>query len=152
MLFFFFSFDFDINEKSIIAVLCLDFLDCQYFLQLISEIQVSIWSADFLLFCSKRLSMQHNGQKKRDKQRSTKYYTKNLKSSNTNPTKNWGWTWCSRRVSGCAPSSSGTCHAALVTNLRFLCKIKIKKFCSISVLIMFYLFLYFFFSWQCQDN
>jgi hypothetical protein len=28
----------------------------------------------------------------KDKQRSTKHYTENLRSSNTNPTKNWGWT------------------------------------------------------------
>jgi len=50
----------------------------------------------------------HNGQK--DKQRSTKHYTENLRSSNTNPTKNRGCTqllWkgkqfliymCTRRV------------------------------------------------------
>ena len=31
---------------------------------------------------------QHNDQKKRDKQRSTKHYTENYRSSNTNPTKN----------------------------------------------------------------
>jgi hypothetical protein len=34
---------------------------------------------------------QHNGQKKKDKQRSAKHYTKSKRSSNTNPTKNRGW-------------------------------------------------------------
>jgi hypothetical protein len=33
---------------------------------------------------------QQNGQQKKDKQRSTKHYTENLRSSKTNPTKNWG--------------------------------------------------------------
>ena len=35
---------------------------------------------------------QHNGQMKKDKQRSTKHYTENKRSSNTNPTYNLGWT------------------------------------------------------------
>jgi hypothetical protein len=41
---------------------------------------------------------QYNGQKKRDKQLSTKHYTENQRSSNTNPTKNRGSTHVLRKV------------------------------------------------------
>ena len=50
-----------------------------------------------------------------DKQRSTKHYTENKRSSNTNPTKTRGELRCSWRV-GSSCSTIGTCRVTLVTN------------------------------------
>jgi len=57
-----------------------------------------------------------NEKEQNEKQRSTKHYSENYRSSNTNPTKNQGWTLeCSRRV-GSSYINSGTRRVTLVTN------------------------------------
>jgi hypothetical protein len=62
---------------------------------------------------------QHNGQKKKGgnyKQRSTKHYTDNKLSSNSNHTENRGELRCSSKVSSSC-FNRGTRRATLVTNL-----------------------------------
>ena len=51
----------------------------------------------------------------KDKQRSAKCNTQNLRSSNTNPTKNWGELMCLRRVSSSC-STWYTCRVTLATH------------------------------------
>ena len=76
----------------------------------IKQEQTTQWPKDtkgVIRICKSNKKRQHNGQKKKDKQPSTKH---THKTSNTNPTKNWGI-----KVSS-SWSTSGTCHVNLVTN------------------------------------
>ena len=59
---------------------------------------------------------QRNGQKKKDKQRSTKSTLKTKDRVTRTPLKTWDELRCSRRVSS-SSSTSGTCRVNLVTNL-----------------------------------
>ena len=62
-------------------------------------------------------SRQHNGQEKKDKRTNNDLQNIHIKlSSNTNPTKNRGWTQVLRKVE-CSDSSCGARRVILVTNL-----------------------------------
>jgi len=64
---------------------------------------------------SKKDRQWPNEKGQKDKQRSTKHYTENYRSSNTNPTKTGVKRRCSGRVSSFS-STSGTRRVNLVTN------------------------------------
>jgi hypothetical protein len=75
----------------------------------------SIFSKGVIRIRKSKKNRQHNGQKKKDKKRSTKHIQKTKEWVTRTPLKIWGELRCSGRVSSSC-STSGIRHVNLVTN------------------------------------